>query len=180
MVAWCLPPNVPISNTLADPRSFVVRYEGQYEFRPAPRVTLALAPLAQWSDGPLLAYEQASLGDYTIGRGLDPGVALGDHVIGAAFELRAGSRMPRGGGRIALEPFAFLDWARAWLDDGVVNPDPRSVLTTGAGVRGRWGDRLDFGLTFAAPLQRAGYQTVRSDPRVLFTLTARLLPWGDR
>lgn len=178
VVARCLPPNVPISNALADPRSFVVRFEGRYEFRPAPRVTLAVAPLAQWSDGPLLAYEQASLGNYTIGRGLDPGVALGDHAIGAAIELRAGSRMPRGDGRIALEPFAFLDWARAWLDDGGVNPDPRSVLTTGAGVRGRWGDRFDFGVTFAAPLQRAGYQTERSDPRVLFTLTAQLLPWG--
>ncbi len=179
-IADCLPPNIPISNTLADPRSLVVRLEGQYEFRPAPRVTLAVAPLAQWSDGPLLAYEQASLGNYTIGRGLDPGLVLGDHAIGAAFELRFGSRLPRGDGRMALEPFAFLDWARAWLDDGGVNPDPRGVLTTGAGVRGRWSNRFDFGLTFAAPLQRAGYQTVRSDPRVLLTVTARLLPWGDR
>lgn len=180
VLARCLPPNVPISNTLADPRSFVVRYEGQYEFRPVPHVTIAFAPLAQWSDGALLAYEQASLGNYTIGRGLDPGIAMGDHALGASFELRAGSRSPGRDGRIALEPFVFLDWGKAWLDDGGVNPDPRSVLTTGAGLRGRWGDLFDFGLTFAAPLQRAGYQTERSDPRVLFTLTARLLPWGDR
>ncbi|MCT2557465.1 ShlB/FhaC/HecB family hemolysin secretion/activation protein [Tsuneonella sp. YG55] len=178
-VANCLPPNIPISNTLADPRSLVVRFEGQYEYRPVPRVTLAMAPLAQWCDGPLLAYEQASLGNYTIGRGLDPGVALGDRVLGSSFELRFGSRVPRGDLSLAIEPFAFVDWARAWLDDGGVNPDPRGVLTAGAGVRGRWKDRFDFGLTFAAPLRRAGYQTERSDPRLLFTLTARLLPWGD-
>ncbi len=178
-LADCLPPNIPISNTLADPRSLVVRFEGQYEFRPVPQVALAIAPLAQWSDGPLLAYEQASLGNYTIGRGLDPGLVLGDHAMGSAFEVRFGSRTPRSARRIALEPFAFVDWGKAWLDDGGVNPDPRSVLTSGAGVRGRWGDRLDFGLTFAAPLQRAGYQTQRSDPRVLLTLTARVLPWGD-
>jgi hypothetical protein len=35
-------------------------------------------------------------------------------------------------------------------------------------------------VTFAAPLQRAGYQTKRGPARLLFTLTARLLPWGDR
>ena len=178
-LADCQPPNIPISNTLADPRSLVARFEGQYEFRPVPRVTLAVSPLAQWSDGPLLAYEQASLGNYTIGRGLDPGVALGDRVLGSSFEARFGSRAARGDGRPALEPFVFLDWAKAWLDDGGVNPDPRSVLTSGAGVRGRWRDRFDFGLVFAAPLRRAGYQTERSDPRLLLTVTARLLPWGD-
>ena len=81
---------------------------------------------------------------------------------------------------MAIEPFAFVDWAKAWIDDGGLNPDPRSVLTAGAGVRGRLADKLDFGVTLAAPLRRAGYQTERSDPRVLFTLTARSLPWGDR
>jgi len=180
VLANCLPPNVPISNVLADPQAFVVRYEGQIEFRPAKRVTLALAPLAQWANHPLLSYEQVSLGNYTIGRGLDPGIALGDRAVGAAFELRFGSRTPGAQGGLAIEPFGFVDWAKAWIDDGGVNPDPRAVLTAGAGVRGRWKDQFDFGVTFAAPLRRVGYQTERSDPRVLFTLTARLLPWGDR
>lgn len=179
-LANCLPPNVPISNVLADPQAFVVRFDGQYEFRPAPLLTFAVAPTAQWSEGSLLSYEQVSLGNYTIGRGLDPGIALGDHAIGASFELRYGSRAPGKQGGIGIEPFAFLDWADAWLDDGGVNPDPRSVLTAGGGVRGRWADHFDFGVIFAAPLQRAGYQLEKSDPRVLFTLTARLLPWGDR
>ncbi|MGX7951572.1 ShlB/FhaC/HecB family hemolysin secretion/activation protein [Tsuneonella sp. HG249] len=179
-ISNCLPPNVPISNVLADPQAFVVRYEGQWEFRPAPRVTLALAPLAQWSDNPLLAYEQVSLGNYTIGRGLDPGIALGDRAVGAAFEMRFGSLTSGAQSELAIEPFGFVDWAKAWIDDGGLNPDPRAVLTAGAGLRGRWSNRFDFGVTFAAPLQRAGYQLERSDPRVLFTLTAQLLPWGDR
>lgn len=179
-LANCLPPNVPISNVFADPQALVVRYEGQFEFRPARRVTVALAPLAQWANNPLLAYEQVSLGNYTIGRGLDPGIAVGDRAVGAAFELRFGSRIAGAQGGVAIEPFAFADWAKAWIDDGGTNPDPRAVLTAGAGVRGRWRDQFDFGVTFAAPLRRAGYQTERSDPRVLFTLTARLLPWGDR
>ena len=91
----CLAPNVPISSFTADPSSFVARLEGAVEFRPMPQFTVAVAPLAQWSDGPLLAYEQASLGNYTIGRGFDPGVALGDRALGGSLELRYGSLFPR-------------------------------------------------------------------------------------
>jgi hemolysin activation/secretion protein len=180
VLANCLPPNVPISNALADPRAFVARLEGVIEYRPAHRVTLALSPLVQVSDDALLPYEQASFGNYTIGRGLDPGVVVGDDAVGASFEVRAGSRYPGARGGFAFEPFVFLDWAKAWIDDNHINPDPRDVLTTGAGVRARWGDHFDMGLTFAAPLKRAGYQLERSDPRLLFTIAARLLPWGDR
>ncbi len=179
VLASCLPPNVPISNALADPRAFVARLEGTIEYRPAHRVTLALSPLVQLSDNPLLPYEQASFGNYTIGRGLDPGVVVGDDAVGASFEVRAGSRYPGARGGFAFEPFVFVDWAKAWIDDNRINPDPRDVLSAGTGVRARWGDRIDFGLTFAAPLKRAGYQTERSDPRVLFTISARLLPWRD-
>jgi hemolysin activation/secretion protein len=180
VISDCQPPNVPISNVLADPRALVARLEGVIEYRPTPRVTLAFSPLVQVADNGLLPYEQASFGNYTIGRGLDPGVVVGDDAVGASFEVRAGSRYPGARGGFAFEPFVFLDWAKGWIDDNHLNPDPRELLTAGAGVRGRWGEHLNFGLTFAAPLKRAGYQLERSDPRLLFTIAARLLPWGDR
>jgi hypothetical protein len=53
-----------------------------------------MRPLAQISDAPLLSYEQVSLGNYTVGRGFEPGIALGDSALGAAFELRYGSLFP--------------------------------------------------------------------------------------
>jgi hemolysin activation/secretion protein len=179
-LADCLPPNVPISNFFADPSSFAARIEGLAEFRPLPSLTVAVAPMAQISDGPLLAYEQVSFGNYTIGRGFDPGVALGDRAIGTSFELRYGSLLPRGPNEFAFEPFVFLDLAKAWIDDAVGGPDPRRVLSAGGGLRGRWGDRVDFGLVLAVPLERAGFLAARPDPRLLFTITARLLPWGDQ
>ena len=86
------PPNVPISNFAADPSAFVARLEGTFEFRPVPLVTVALRRWRRCSDGPLLSYEQASLGNYTIGRGFDPGVALGDRALGAL--VRAALRQP--------------------------------------------------------------------------------------
>lgn len=178
-LADCLAPNVPISNFAADPSSFVARLQGSLELRPVPRFTVAVAPMAQFSDGPLLSYEQASLGNYTIGRGFDPGIALGDRAVGAAFELRYGSLFPRRADAFAFEPFVFLDVARAWVDDAVAAPDPLRVLSAGGGMRARWGDRADFGVTLAVPLERAGFQTAKGDVRLLATATVRLLPWGD-
>lgn len=177
-VADCLPPNVPISNITADPSAFVARIEGAVEVRPAPRVTLAFSPMGQFSGSSLLSYQQASFGSYTIGRGFDPGVAVGDQAIGASFELRIGSPFPRRADRFAFEPFAFFDFGQAWVDDAAGGVDPEPVVSAGAGVRGRWGNRADFDLTFAVPLNRAGFLTERPDPRLLFTVTTRMLPWG--
>jgi hemolysin activation/secretion protein len=176
----CLPPHIPISNLLADPSSFVARLQGQFEYRPVKLLTVLVAPLVQWSDGPLLSYEQASFGNYTIGRGFDPGVALGDRALGASFELRYGSTLPHKADAFAFQPFVFLDYARAWLDKSLNSADPRQVVSAGGGVRGRWGDHGEFSLLAAVPLERAGFQTVRPDARVLFTVSARLLPWRNR
>ena len=178
-IADCLAPNVPISNFDADPSAFVARLDGQFEFRPAPLLTIAGRYMAQASGGSLLSYEQASLGNYTMGRGFDPGVAVGDHAIGASLELRYGSPFPRRSNALALEPFVFLDAGRAWADSAAA-PDPRRVLSAGGGLRGRWGELVDFGLTLAIPLERAGFQAERPDPRVMFTITTRVLPWGER
>lgn len=178
-LADCLAPNVPISNLAGDPSSFVARLDGTLEFRPIPRFTLALSPMAQWSNDSLLSYEQASLGNYTIGRGFDPGVAVGDSALGGSLELRYGSLFPRRADAFAFEPFVFLDFAKAWLDNAAGAPDPRRVLSAGGGVRARWGDRADLGLILAVPLERAGFQTAKPDPRLLFTITTRLLPWGE-
>ncbi|MHA6334040.1 ShlB/FhaC/HecB family hemolysin secretion/activation protein [Qipengyuania sp. CAU 1752] len=175
----CIAPNIPISNFFADPSSGVARLEGVFEYRPAPTVTLSMSPVAQISTGPLLAYEQVSLGNFTVGRGYDPGVALGDHAIGSSFELRVGRIAPQTPTSVALQPFIFFDIAKAWTD-GSLAPDPRSLASAGGGVRGKWGDQADFNLTIAKPLRRGGFQTESGDVRVLFTISARLVPWRSQ
>lgn len=179
-VAVCLPPNVGLSNLSADPTAFVARLRATFEYRPLPHLTVAIAPLAQIAGSALLSYEQISFGSYTIGRGLDPGVVLGDDGIGTSVELRYGSLFPRKRNGLAFEPFAFVDYAKGWIHDRGLNPDPRDVLTAGGGLRARWSDHFDAALTVAAPLQRAGYQAERGPARLLFTITARFVPWGDR
>jgi hemolysin activation/secretion protein len=178
--AQCRPPNVPMSDIFADPSALVTRLEGDFQYRPVPAVTIAFAPVAQYSPDRLLVYEQLSLGNYTVGRGFDPGIVQGDSGVGARFELQVGRLTPRSESAVTVQPFAFLDAAWAWNNDAGTTPDPQRVLSAGGGLRGRWGDRADASLTLAVPLERAGFQTTRGDARLLFTISTRLLPWRVR
>ncbi|GGB95388.1 hypothetical protein GCM10011494_12340 [Novosphingobium endophyticum] len=175
-VTDCLAPNVPISNLLADPGGFVLRAEASAEFRPTPKVTLAAAPRVQWSPDTLLSYEQFSVGNYTVGRGLDPGVLLGDSGVGSSFELRYGNLSRAVDKALAVQPYAFFDAAWAWRRDGGLTDDPQSAYTAGGGLRARWNKRLDANLSLAVPLKRVGFQQQRGDVRVLFTIRARFWP----
>lgn len=167
---------VPISNLLADPSAFVLRAQANAEFRPTPTITVAVAPRGQYSPDTLLSYERFSVGNYTVGRGLDPGSLLGDSGLGSSVELRYGRLFTATGNRVALQPFAFLDAAWTWTHDSLTKKT-ESAYTTGGGLRARWGDRLDADLSLAVPLKRTGFQDKRGDVRLLFTIRARFVPW---
>lgn len=174
----CLPPNVPISNFGADPAAFVVRLNAAIEYRPVPVVTLALLPRAQYSGEQLLSFEQFSLGNYTVGRAFDPGIVVGDRGAGAAFELRYGRAQPHSSNDVAIQPYAFLDAGWAWINNGGLTPDPRRAISAGGGLRARWGNRFDANIVAAFPVDRSNFlYPQQDDVRVLFTLTARLVPW---
>ncbi|MCJ2177495.1 ShlB/FhaC/HecB family hemolysin secretion/activation protein [Novosphingobium album (ex Hu et al. 2023)] len=172
----CTSPNVPISNLLADPSAFVLRAEATAEFRPVPMITIAAAPRAQYSPDTLLSYERFSVGNYTIGRSLDPGTLLGDSGIGTSLELRYGRLSRTMDNGLALQPFAFVDAAWTWTHYGPAN-DPQDAFTGGGGVRARWGDRIDSAFTLSVPFNNAGFTSTKGDVRFLFTIRARLLPW---
>jgi hemolysin activation/secretion protein len=144
-----------------DPTATVIRGELFGEFRPMPKLTLAGGLRVQHSDDPLLSFEEFSGGNYTVGRGYDPGSLLGDSGIGVQAEVRFGSILPVSADRPSVQPYLFFDAAK------VYNEDRRSIYR---------GATLDVAL--AVPLERAGIQTRRPDPRLLVTLTTRLLPWS--
>ena len=82
---------MPPTRLEGDPTATVLRGSAYGEFRPVPRLTLALGLRGQWSNDPLLSFEEFSAGNYTVGRGYDPGTLLGDSGIGLQAELRFGS-----------------------------------------------------------------------------------------
>ncbi len=175
----CFAPNVPISNLAANPQGGLIRGEAQAELRPSRTVALVLGARAQYSAARLLSFEQFTLGNYTIGRGYDPGAIQGDSGVGTSLELRVGRLQPRGAEGIALQPYVFGDAGWAWTNDGGVTPT-RQVYSAGGGVRARWADHADVNLAVAIPLERQPGQPSLGPARVLLTFSTRLVPWGTR
>lgn len=182
-------PGLLLSRAEGDPTAFVLRAAGYGEFRPSPRVTLSIAPRAQYAPHALLAFEEFSTGNYTVGRGYEPGALTGDSGLGVQTEVRLGSLIPRRADGWALQPFAFFDAARVWNQDrrSPYPRDPQSLYSAGGGLRARWGNRARIDATLAAPLKgvayyadpvtQTGLRRVKGDVRFLVSLTANLFPW---
>lgn len=169
---------VPPSRIEGDPTAFVGRVYGVAEFRPIPKITFSLQPRAQYAPHALLSYEEFSAGNYTIGRGYDPGTIIGDSGFGLRSEIAYGSLVPRTARSIAWQAYGFFDAAWIWNKDSASNGiDPEKLQSAGGGGRVVFGDRFQVDGTVAVPLRRAGIQTSRGDTRFLLTLTTRLLPW---
>lgn len=160
-----------------DATAFVLRGAAYGEYRPTPKLTFSLSPRAQYSADPLLSYEEISAGNYSFGRGYDPGTIIGDSGIGVQAEIRYGSIMPKGPDAIAIQPFVFADGGWVWNEGAAVLDDQDELYSLGGGIRGAWGNHARFDLTLAVPMQRAGVQNRKGDARLLLSVTTKLLPW---
>jgi len=126
----------------------------------------------------LLSFEEYSAGNYTTGRGYDPGAILGDRGIGTQVELRYGSRIPASAKRPAIEGYAFWDHAKVGNEDKVVVIDQSNHLdSVGAGARVNF-DRFALDAGVAVPLSKVGLDDKKPGPRFLISLTTRLWPWS--
>ncbi len=180
-LAACFAPGVvPPTRLEGDPTATVLRGGVHGEYRPRPRVTFALDIRGQWSRDPLFSFEEFSAGNYTAGRGYDPGSLLGDSGLGVQAEIRFGSVFPRAPGDFTAEPYIFFDQAWVWNEDRLFVTGRQELSSVGAGIRAAYGDRLRLDLLVAEPLDRTPFQTQRGDTRLLVSLTARLWPWRSR
>lgn len=167
---------VPPSRLDGDPTAPVLRAQGQIDFRPDPLLTFSIKPRAQYSTQALLSYEQVSGGNYTAGRGFDPGAVIGDSGYGAQVEFAYGSLVPEQPTGFAFQPYAFFDIMAVSTKN--IGGDPQTISSLGGGVRatlGRIGNLDVFG---AVPLEKSPFQTQRDDFRLLMTLSIRIAPWN--
>lgn len=171
--AQCFGPGrTPTSRAEGDPSATVLRAEAELSWRPVPDFAVVLTPRAQYGSGPLLAFEEYSIGNFTVGRGYDPGTVSGDSGIGSGIEFRLGSLVPANNKDIALQPFAFFDAALVWNEDSAfAGLDPEDIYSVGGGVRIAYGDVLRLDLTAAQPLRRTALELDRSPLRFLVSLT---------
>lgn len=126
LVNCTAPGAVPPTRFEGDPTATLLRGDLYGEVRPAPRLTFAVGVRGQYSHNPLLSFEEFSAGNYTIGRGYDPGALLGDSGLGVQAELRFGSAVPRNDSEFRAEPYVFLDQAWVWNRDRIFAIPDRS------------------------------------------------------
>lgn len=177
----CLAPFTALSRIEADPTALVLRGQSYLEFRPIPDVTLSLENRAQYAPHALSSYEEFSAGNYTVGRGYDAGVLLGDSGFGVRAEMRLFKLQPKSRDSFAVQPFVFFDTARVWNKDRLAAPyvsGTTHLNSAGGGFNIAWGNRARLALLAAVPLRAAGLQTSKGDVRILMSLTAKLIPWS--
>lgn len=178
----CVAANRLPSRVEQDPTPFVVRGDMQAEYRPHPLVTLAMRFEAQYTEDPLPAFEEMSGGNYSIGRGYDPGSVTGDSGIASTLEARYGSLAPKSADSFALQPYVFVDAVKVWDRDPsqrFFNPD--RLVSVGGGLRFTHGRGFQGDMTLAVPAVRTDANRFngqpRGDVRFLISLTSRVLPW---
>jgi hemolysin activation/secretion protein len=171
------PPALPTARPGGESDATVLRYFASGEFRPVPRLTFALTARAQDSSAPVMSFEEFSAGNYTAGRGYEPGSLLGDSGLGTQTEIRYGSRVPISPDRAAVEAYGFWDSAfvRAHRHLEIV-AGSQHLNSVGAGARVNF-DRFSFDAALAVPLTRIGPDHRRPGASLLVSLTTRLFPW---
>jgi hemolysin activation/secretion protein len=168
--------DIPPSRIEGHSNATLLRYSGYGELRPIPKMTFALGLRAQYAWKPLMSFEDFSAGNYTVGRGYDPGAILGDRGFGTSAEIRYGSRIPLSAKKPAFEGYGFWDHAQVGHRDSVIVAGREHLNSFGTGLRVNWNRFvLDTGL--AVPLNHVGPLNHRPGARLLVSLTTRMWPW---
>ncbi len=174
----CIGQTVIPTRADGDPTALVVRGQARIDYRPTPLLAVTLKPRLQYSPDALLSYEEISGGNYTTGRGYDPGTIIGDSGYGLQTEVSYGSLMPNSLNGMALQPYLFFDMMGVWNKNSTGDPD--KLYSAGGGVRATIGQHASLDLTAVVPLKRASSQLRRDSARALLTLTIQLAPWERR
>lgn len=170
--------DIPPSRVEGLATATVVRALLYSEWRPISKLTFALGVRGQYSWDPLLSFEEFSAGNYTVGRGYDPGTLLGDRGWGTQAEIRIGSTIPSNAKRAAIEGYVFWDHARVSnLDKLFLLAGSKHLNSVGAGARVNF-ERFSLDANLAVPMTGVGVLDKKPDPRILISLTSRLWPWS--
>lgn len=167
-----VPGRIPLSRVEGRPDAFLLRGSMQMEYRPHPKFALSAAPRGQWAAKPLLAYEEFSGGNFTVGRGYDAGTVIGDSGAAVALEARYAGGLSLGKKHVELQPYVFFDAVQIWnKDSSLAGLDKQHMFSTGLGWRATAHKIGRVDMTLAVPLNKAGLLTERPDPRLLVSLS---------
>lgn len=157
------------SRIAGNAQAFVARGELDAVVGFGPIFSVAGSARAQWTNDPLLNYEEFSLGNLTIGRGYDPGANSGDRAVGLRGEVRANIPL---GADFGVQAFGFYDQVYLTNLDPFSTEVDRDLASYGGGVRVTLPNRALIEVTYAKPKDRALSIDAEPPPaRVLVSLT---------
>lgn len=123
----------------------------------------------QYSDRPLLASEEISLGGAGFGRGFDEGEIAADNGVAAALELRY---VPVDLSR-KVQFYGFLDGGRVWAAHGGGTVPQSSLSSFGGGVRSSLGNSLFVSVEIAKPINTQVSTQGDKDARMFVSIAAQ-------
>lgn len=157
-----------------DPKAFIARGSLAALGRIDQHFSVAHTVLGQWSNHPLLNFDEQALGNLTIGLGYDPGANSADRFVGVHSEARFDFQLLRG---VQLQLYAFGDNVYLWNLDAFATENDRHLRSGGGGVRARLPGPMLLEATYARPLDRAlSIDAKRAPGRFLLSLTAQISP----
>ncbi len=164
---------VPASRPFGDAEALVVRGGFDATAFVGKVFDLRARVEGQWTDDPLLNFDEYSIGNLSIGRGYDPGSNSGDRAIGASAEAGV-TLLESIENRTRVQGFGFYDIVKLRNLDPFTPTPERTLASVGGGVRVFFGSGLTAEVTYAKPLDRALAIDAEKPPeRVLFSLTTR-------
>ena len=157
---------------------FVLRGHLSGDIGFGPIFELASSVQGQWADREVLNYDEFAIGNLTVGRGYDPGANTADRAFASSSELRANVPL---GQRLRGQVYGFYDWVHLWNLDPFSTERSRTLRSVGGGGRLTLVNGLKLDITYAHPLDPpllTGTNIRRSPDRLMFSLTAQLVPFG--
>lgn len=167
-----------LSRANGDPQSWVFRLDTRAAVQLPKRFVAQARVRGQYSDRPLLAYEEFAFGQLTGGRGFDPAAITGDRGLMVSGEItQAGFKVPGLPERfgVSVQPYVFADAARAWnVEPGA--PDTFSDgISGGVGLRANLARRAQLDVAWANPLGNPrGIGPDQAGPRLLISFSTSL------
>jgi hemolysin activation/secretion protein len=161
-----------LSRLGANPEATILRAGMEGEVGLFHGIRLAAKLDTQYSGSPLTAPDQYSVGNLTVGRGYQPGAALGDSAVAGSFEVRFGPGSLGHG--LNAQPFVFVDVVKLW-NHGFAPFSERTLDSYGGGVRFQIAGKLHMDLLAALPQRPPlGLGDKTPGPTVLVNFTVGL------
>jgi hemolysin activation/secretion protein len=139
-----------ISRFGANPQAVIANVTVDADLAPAKSVHLLLKGEGQLANASLVAPQQFSVGNLSIGRGYQPGANYGDEALGLASELRFGPYVV--GKQVRLSPSVFYDIVSLRTKTGSPSGN-RTLSSLGPSLLIEVPDKLRIVLTYAIPLR---------------------------